>query len=124
MIVLMFAALFGTGFTAILGWQTDMLIVALLSPLGGSFFVLGAATLLYGVRSRETGQQQETISPPPPGVVWSKAKPAGRCPHAAGPAQVPHGRCPEQIMLAYEQVEPCYPLPWVTPVQHLMVHGG
>ena len=54
MIVLMFAALLGAALTAALSWQVDILTAALLLPLGRSFFALGAATLLYVVRSRES----------------------------------------------------------------------
>ena len=70
MIVLMFAALLGAVLTATLSWQIDMPIFALLLPLGASFFVLGAATLLYVVRSRETGSQQKAMRLPSPEVVW------------------------------------------------------
>jgi hypothetical protein len=70
MIVLLLAVLLGTVLAAILGWLTDMWVLALLSPLIGNFCALGAAILLYAVASRDAGAQRDTMRVPPPGVVW------------------------------------------------------
>lgn len=70
MIAHVFAALLGAVLTATLSWQIDMPTFAFLLPLGASFFVLGAAILVYVVRLREAGSQQKAMRLPPPEVVW------------------------------------------------------
>jgi|tagenome__1003787_1003787.scaffolds.fasta_scaffold20320582_1 hypothetical protein len=69
MIVLMSAALIGAVLTATLNWQGDVLSWALSIPLGGSFAVLAAGTLLFALRSYRAAEPKPSHAPPA-GVVW------------------------------------------------------